>query len=121
MPRDARTGSILTEGRSLRDVAREVTRAIEADESTRDVLESGFTAWDDGLSDWPKHYRWIACYAVRGDSEGYYVHVDALVVPPTHSPLGTPWERRMLLLGKTFGGQEAAFRVAALVATLLDA
>lgn len=64
-------------------------------------------------------YRWIACYAVTGDSEGHYIHVDA-VVPRTDldSPI---YQIVMVFLGKTFQDLDFALVVAAACARHLGA
>lgn len=55
--------------------------------------------------------RWIACYAVNGDSEGHYIHVDAIKGE----------SRQLLFLGKTFRGMEHAQLIASLLAKWLHA
>lgn len=52
---------------------------------------------------WPQTWSAIACYAVRGGSEGHYVHIEA------NQPRGhfVP-----LMHMKTFGGEEMALRMA---------
>lgn len=50
----------------------------------------------------PEH-RWIACFAVRGDSEGHFIHVE--VIAPDGS-------RKLLYLGKTFQGLARAQAIA---------
>lgn len=50
----------------------------------------------------PEH-RWIVCFAVRGGSEGHYVHIELI-------PLNG--RRRILYLGKTFQGLARAQAIA---------
>lgn len=71
-------GCIKTQGRTLGEVAHDLGVAfallgIEPD-------EYGPTA-GSGERDtaWPVSYRWIACYAVTGGSEGWYTHIDAIM------------------------------------------
>lgn len=59
--------------------------------------------------------RWLACYAVTGSNEGHYIHVDAIV---DH---GNDRHVVSIFQGKTFGGREAAYRIAAKCADLLGA
>lgn len=61
-------------------------------------------------------YRWIACYAVTGGSEGHYVHVDR-IWDVDHE--GRHLEN--LITIKTFGGYEEACAIAAYVGRRLDA
>jgi len=64
-------------------------------------------------------FRRLACYAVTGANEGYYVHVDALV---PHRDLDPPLLQAVpLFLGKTFQGMDFACRVAASCARHLGA
>jgi len=58
---------------------------------------------------WPKGVRWIACYAVTGGSEGWYVHIDAIF----------DGQRKMMFLGKTFMGMVHARKIADRCADLL--
>ena len=61
----------------------------------------------------PNDYKWIACYAVTGSSEGYYTHIDVLVPREVPGQIGMILESRLLYLGKTFQGFDFAARVAA--------
>ena len=64
-------------------------------------------------------YRRLACYAVTGDSEGYYVHVDAIIADRNVYP---PSVRLVpVFLGKTFQGMDFAYRAAAACARHLGA
>jgi hypothetical protein len=65
---------------------------------------------------WRLHggYRWLACYAVTGDSEGHYIHVE--LIGNT-----APEKRLRLWLGKTFAGMAHACQVATLLAHWLGA
>ena len=63
-------------------------------------------------------FRWVAAYAVTGDNEGWYIHVDLVTLGdgPNDPPYLT-----QLCVGKTFEGMEFAQRVAAVCAEALDA
>ena len=67
---------------------------------------------------WPEGYRWIACYVVTGDSEGLYLHVDAIFG-------GDKPRREMLFIGKTCSchreAWEACHASAARIGWLLQA
>lgn len=58
----------------------------------------------------PEH-RWIACFAVTGDSEGHYIHVEVVKDD----------SRELIFLGKTFQGMEHAYRIALVCARILGA
>jgi hypothetical protein len=79
-----------------------------------EVPRSEHAAWyrgewrEDG---WPDH-RSIACYAVTGGSEGYYVHVDV------HFRDGSPWSFATI---KVWEGLDHAFKIAHRCAELLGA
>ena len=61
---------------------------------------------------WPSKYRWIACYAVTGGSEGHYMHLDV------HDGDG---KYTHVALAKTFQGIEFAYDVCKATAMLLEA
>ncbi|NCA72563.1 MAG: hypothetical protein EOM91_21390 [Sphingobacteriia bacterium] len=63
------------------------------------------------LDDWPRS-RFVACFAVRGSSEGHYVHVEAVALTLGEYRNQTN-ERRLVLLCKTFSGVDRALAVAA--------
>ncbi len=64
-------------------------------------------------------YRWLACYALTGTSEGYYVRVDAVVA---RRDLDPPLLQAVpVFVGKTFQGLDFACRVAAACARHLGA
>ncbi len=60
-------------------------------------------------------YRWIACYAVTGGSEGHYIHID-LVHGYDRDYSGKALH---LITGKTFLGLDHALKVANRCAELL--
>lgn len=59
-------------------------------------------------------YRWIACYAVTGGSEGHYIHVDRIWDE------GADRHLENLITIKTFGGYDEACAIAAYVGRRLD-
>ena len=61
-------------------------------------------------------YRWIACYAVTGGSEGHYVHVDRIWCEDYK-----PAQHEGLLLVKTFGGYAQACEIAAYIGARMGA
>lgn len=73
-------------------------------------------------------YRWIACYAVTGGSEGWYIHVDAIspgrvvgdeqTIP--HLVTRDALVCHNLLLGKTFAGMEQAYATARALGEMLS-
>jgi len=63
-------------------------------------------------------YRWIACYAVTGGSEGHYVHVDRIWARDAYKG---ELVHEPLFLAKTFGGYARACQIAALLGERLGA
>ena len=98
--------------RTLKEVFQELEQRLKADGLLQEVEYFGICVtvrysdeWRDGNGEgylFPA-FRWIACYAVTGSSEGHYVHIDAIM------PDG---ERMSLGGGKTFMGWEAACKLA---------
>jgi hypothetical protein len=76
------------------------------------------TLWGDLWCFRGKCYRWIACFAVTGASEGHYIHVDLI---GTQGPHDAADARLNLFLGKTLDGMERACEIATLLAHLLGA
>jgi hypothetical protein len=56
----------------------------------------------------------LVVYAVRGGSEGHYIHVDVNFVDDGNS------RRDIVMLGKTFAGMSDAVQIAAFVAEVLE-
>lgn len=112
---------INVEGRSIKEIGRELIAALHAYEN---LIDEYFTIASNSpthpmpghrlniLSNWPDDVHWIACYAVRGSSEGHYIHVDLI---------RTDESRDLVFLGKTFQGMQHAQLIAARCAELLDA
>ena len=81
--RERRVGILpidLAPGRPFRDLVQDLNARLKAE-----IAQSG----EDGFS-WvhylpmahqvmPKAWSWIACYAVKGGSEGYWVHIDLIL------------------------------------------
>jgi len=53
---------------------------------------------------WPRS-RWTALFAVPGNSEGHYIHIEAL------DPFGGSDKHVLQILGKTFAGLDTALHV----------
>ena len=105
-------------GRPLGEIAWALNTYLRAHQPSEHFEGLGTWWWtwgkDHGAEDSaviPPRTRWIACYAVEGDSEGHYIHVDAIVQHPSFEK-GVPHESYPLFLGKTFGGREDAYRTA---------
>ena len=64
----------------------------------------------DGRTHWPATYHWLAIFAVKGGSEGYYIHVEAI----------TGDKRELLLLGKAFGGLDVALEAVKILAHAME-
>jgi len=64
----------------------------------------------------PSHY-WLACYVVSGNNEGHYIHVDVFIKNPATKQMS----HRFLYRIKTFAGMEYAYRLAHVLAEMLQA
>ena len=87
--------------RSIGEIFQELKKRLEKD---RFLPEEYFNIapWQSAEKEFPQ-WRWIACYAVTGCSEGHYIHVDVIA---------SGGERNLLFLGKTFQGKSFATKVA---------
>ena len=74
------------------------------------------TSLADQPLDWTDQYRWLACYAVTGGSEGWYIHVE--LIHPTRIGVAN---RQSLMMGKTFSGYDVAARLAGYIGARLQA
>jgi hypothetical protein len=108
---------------TLRKLDRRLDRILSRAQAELDYFSPGWGSSYDKLTGnerwhdiWGLHggYRWLACYAVTGTSEGHYIHVE--LIGNTQ-----PEKRLRLWLGKTFSGMLHAYQVAALLAQLLGA
>jgi hypothetical protein len=98
---------IETDGRKVFDVLAELNELLEIYGAQPDE----YGVWCGGdIVTWPEG-RWIACYAVRGGSEGWYVHIDVITQDRERLPIG---------LAKCWS-KELAWKVATKAAELLDA
>jgi hypothetical protein len=105
--------------RLLTDIARDLGQALRGrlpDINAEEVPRTLFLRAQ--AAQWPERCRWVAVFAVTGDSEGHYIHVEAFHdgVDMTGQHTAT-----LLLLGKTFGGWARAHQIAGLCAELLGA
>ncbi|MCL0081291.1 hypothetical protein M1N64_03575, partial [Peptococcaceae bacterium] len=75
--------------RTVQEVFDELIKLVKKDKSYPD--EEMSLMFNQPDMEFPE-YRWIACYFVSGNSEGYYIHVDIIY------PNGA---RDLLFLGKT--------------------
>jgi hypothetical protein len=104
--------------RPVKDVLRDLNYLL----AKEDLLpeEGGFSDhsdWDKEVpAIWPELYR-LACFPVRGGSEGHYVHIE-LIIPTNESGKR---EAVCISFAKAFQGMEFAGRVAAACARLLGA
>ena len=103
---------------SQTDTVTDVFRKLRAVLDEEHLIDEYFSV--SGQSDQPfwnlvESYRWIACYAVTGGSEGHYIHID-LIHGYDHD-----WTGRVvhLITGKTFQGLAHAQKIANRCAELL--
>lgn len=127
--------------RTLRDVGRFIRLKLERFEDTKNIEGFGpyiLLTMPDRLrgsdftdaATWESvrnRFRWLASYAVTGNSEGHYVHVDLVWETADSTGQWLPDDKQRadkaitVFTGKTFDGIDAAYAVARRVAILLDA
>lgn len=77
---DAGTSINLDAGRSFREIITDLNARLKTE--IEQSGEDGF-GWPHylppGQQTMPQQWSWIACYAVRGGSEGYWVHIDLIL------------------------------------------
>ena len=104
----------ITQTDTVADVCRKLRAVLDEDNlldeyfSVSGMAERSFRYLVEG-------YRWIACYAVTGGSEGHYIHVD-LIGGYDHDWSGKALH---LITGKTFLGLTHAQKIANRCAELL--
>lgn len=92
------------DGRRIIDILADVNAAMKA---------AGIEAEEYGFNDmtgrqpsdeqlWPAKPTWIGCYPVRGDNEGYYVHITLVFRGDQTGP-----SARMIGLAKTYSWRNA--------------
>ena len=104
------------EGRNLGDILRDVNAAmkaagIEADEYNFSDMTLYF---DPADRIWPTIPAWVACYPVRGDNEGFYVHITLIFRFSRPDPAV-----RMIGLAKCYTWENAQ-QMAAFAATIFE-
>jgi hypothetical protein len=110
--------SIETDNRPVADVLRELNERL-----TADGIEAGEYRFCDATQLLPAGpiiiggYRWLACYPVRGGSEGWYVHLAAIAGPHDRPP--TRRSHLLLAVAKTWTA-ESAWEIARAAARHLD-
>jgi hypothetical protein len=102
------------------DTVADVCTKLRAVLQAEDLIDEYFSlsiVTDETFWSLNERYRWIACYAVTGGSEGHYIHVDLI------SGYGEDWTGKALHLitGKTFLGLAHALKIANRCAELLRA
>jgi hypothetical protein len=76
---DAATQFDLSQGRTIANVIRDLNTQLKAEGVADNELFGDQTAWDaNKAKTLPARWSWLACYPVRGNSEGYYVHIDMI-------------------------------------------
>lgn len=121
-PHPEKKGYLIYTGNiSIKEVYKQLKERLEKDGLLPDEYFSISCSYDyKEDAPFPDNYRWIACYAVTGGSEGHYIHVDILA-PLELSPIKTIRESKLIYLGKTFQGFDFAARVAVACAKHLGA
>lgn len=109
-------------GRPIVDIARDLARELERREMVDEYTALGHefkyeqAKCPDTPADWPEDVCNVACWAVRGGSEGHYVHVD--MVRKATVP-GTRPQHVNIMTVKTFRGIEHARKIAAACCDML--
>lgn len=107
-----------TERLTITEIARTLRAELESIDDAMDYLHvSSQISYTAREHEPIGRYRWIACYAVTGGSEGHYVHVDRIYLA---TPNAREFTHEPLLLVKTFGGYEKACQIAAYIGRRLD-
>lgn len=104
----------ITQTDTVADVCRKLRTILQAEDLIDEYL-SVSNDTDQPFFSLVGHYRWIACYAVTGGSEGHYIHIDLI-----HG-YDQDWSGKALHLitGKTFLGLNHAQKIANRCAELL--
>lgn len=100
------------------DTVADVCRRLRAVLESEDLIDEYFSVsidTDQPFQKLAENYRWVACYAVTGGSEGHYIHIDLI-----HG-YDQDWSGKALHLitGKTFLGLNHAQKIANRCAELL--
>ncbi len=104
---------------------RQVLEDLEKQLNVEGLLDEGLSpsSWGDSAEFFDQkakdlRFRWIACFAVTGNSEGWYIHIDLVLDGFDENQ---QCKTQHLALGKTFRGRIHAFAIAARAAELLGA
>ena len=96
--------------RTIREIFRDLVSYLEAADVQFEDLDyfqpSAIARYENGIDSPFPDYHGIACYPVRGSSEGYYIHVDVI-----YNQVATN-----IYLGKTLFEGEEGFNRAAIIA-----
>ena len=109
------TDCIAWDGRPAADVLRELNDRLDADGV--EFGESKFSDMTAYLAESDRRIprcRWLVCFPVRGGSEGWYVHVEAIVDRPDRVRVN-----HLLGLAKTWS-PESAWQITQAAARHLD-
>ncbi|PLS19067.1 hypothetical protein CVD28_01285 [Bacillus sp. M6-12] len=87
--------------KTVQEVFDELVTVLKEQEVYGEMDYFQISVGNDKKGDFPV-FRWIACFAVEGGSEGHYIHIE--VITPTG-------ETETIFLGKTFLGIEHALKV----------
>lgn len=99
--------------KTKKEVFNELEKRLKAQGFYPDEYFSSRDYSNEGDKPFPE-FRWISCYAVTGDSEGHYIHIDVI-------PYDENLERNIIFLGKSFMGMDYAFEIAKACAKHLGA
>ena len=100
---------MVVKNKDVKEIYRELVNLLKKDHLYPDEGLSVMYMKED--QEFPS-YRWIAGYAVTGEAEGHYIHVDIVTYEN---------ERIPVFIGKTFRGFDFAAKVAVACAKHLGA
>lgn len=106
-------GYVKVSGRkTIKDVFEELEKRLKAQGFYPDeYFSNNNDSEKEGEKPFPE-FRWISCFAVTGDSEGHYIHVEIIYCDEKLN-IG---RRDLMFLGKSFQGMDYAFEIAKICA-----
>ena len=99
--------------RSFSAIMEDVNRMIRLSGLIPDT-DTFDTPWDQHSRPWPP-CRWVACFPVRGGSEGFYVHIHPMIEVQNTNDIDAP----LAGLAKVWSWEEAT-KLAAIAAEIFD-
>ena len=126
IPQPDGQGTLVQHPRTIGEVWEDIVAALPAyGVDLRDFDYAGPASRTHRDKLFPQEYRWLACFGVRGCSEGWYVHVETVrsawlagSTPSLDTEEGKVIET--IYLAKTFAGWDTANALVAALTKILD-